>query len=231
MTRETTGNIYNENDVKRLNNVFSSFRYLIDFNTYLKDTEIKPKHDFIGIVLNGEGEFSTDEISSEFLEEDVLLFSKENSSATIKPKDKVELFTIHGKDIVDKTRVVAAKAVEKEPATCGPYRKTMKGWNIKYPINIHHVPIYDSTPHYHRKLTEIYLVQRGNGKLFLEDVIERDEREIIKTKRNYDPPIPLRKGSMVIIPSHIIHYANGNMLVNVLAIPGFIPGDEVKLKK
>ena len=103
----------------------------------------------------------------------------------------------------------------------------MKKWDGSKEINIHQVEIHDSTPHYHNKLTEIYLVLEGGGEIYLQDSLKKRSTEMLE----FDSKEKLKEGDLVIIPPKIIHYAKGNLFVEVIGIPGFIPNDLVPYEK
>ena len=67
----------------------------------------------------------------------------------------------------------------------------------------------DARVHYHKKLTEIYLVLEGEGQL------ELDGR-----------PVPVRPMTAVFIKPGCRHRAVGKMRTVVVAIPAFDPADE-----
>jgi len=75
---------------------------------------------------------------------------------------------------------------------------------------IHMVDISeDSCAHYHKKLTEIYLVLDGDG--FMELDGERFE---------------VRTGSTIFIPPGVRHRAIGKMRIVNIPVPAFDPEDE-----
>lgn len=78
--------------------------------------------------------------------------------------------------------------------------------------SIHHVEIRaDSTTHYHRKLTEIYLVLETEGEAFMELDGER---------------IPVSPMTTILIQPGCRHRAVGKMKIINIPIPKFDPADE-----
>jgi len=76
--------------------------------------------------------------------------------------------------------------------------------------SIHLVDITaDSRPHYHQKLTEIYLVLEGEGHLELDGDI-----------------VPLKPLTSVLIKPGCRHRAVGNLRIINIAVPAFDPSDE-----
>ena len=67
----------------------------------------------------------------------------------------------------------------------------------------------DSRLHYHKKMTEIYLVLEGEGHMELDDEI-----------------VPLRPMTSVLIKPGCRHRAVGKLKVSVIAIPAFDEEDE-----
>jgi len=67
----------------------------------------------------------------------------------------------------------------------------------------------DSRPHYHKKLTELYLVLKGTGRIELDG--ERCD---------------LKPGTAVLIKPGCRHRAVGDLRIIVTAIPAFDPEDE-----
>jgi mannose-6-phosphate isomerase-like protein (cupin superfamily) len=67
----------------------------------------------------------------------------------------------------------------------------------------------DSRPHYHKKLTEIYLVLEGEGHMELDGVI-----------------VPLKPLTSVLIKPGCRHRAVGNLRIVNIPVPAFDPSDE-----
>ncbi|HEY3328997.1 MAG TPA: cupin domain-containing protein [Capsulimonadaceae bacterium] len=77
-------------------------------------------------------------------------------------------------------------------------------------VSFHVVTIKtDSEVHYHKKMTEIYYILKGNGSIYLDGEIT-----------------PISEGSTIIIPPGVRHRAIGELeLINVVS-PPFDPSDE-----
>lgn len=67
----------------------------------------------------------------------------------------------------------------------------------------------DAKKHYHKKMTEIYLILEGEGYIELDD-----ER------------VPVKPLTTILIPPGCRHKAVGNLTVSVIAIPKFDTEDE-----
>jgi len=88
-----------------------------------------------------------------------------------------------------------------EKSACG-YRYRLLSSGDGTNAFAHVVRIRDSTPHYHRKTTEIYYVIEGSGTMTL------DGKEV-----------PLRAGACFELKPGVVHSARGDVLVLVIGIP------------
>ncbi len=76
--------------------------------------------------------------------------------------------------------------------------------------SVHQVDISrDAKPHYHTRLTEIYVVLEGEGALELDG------------KR-----VSVRPGTAVLIPPGVVHRAVGKLKILNVSVPPFDPRDE-----
>lgn len=111
--------------------------------------------------------------------------------------------------------------------TVGPY--------VFHSINAHRVRIMDSFSHYHPKVggfDEFYLVQMAapTARLITSNRVE--EIEGPKTPKaeaiNYlTESHSLKVGDLVYLPRGLMHRGLGNVLAQVITVPGFIPGAEI----
>ncbi len=103
-------------------------------------------------------------------------------------------------------------------------------------INIKQVRVSDSPTHYHPQLggfDELVFIrdtEPGAG------VLISTQREAIETHTltrtevgTLLQPIPLHPGDLLFLPRGTIHRARGRSSAVVLALPGFLPGAEVRL--
>lgn len=111
----------------------------------------------------------------------------------------------------------------------GPY--------VYHGLNAHRVLISDSLTHYHPVDTgwdEFYLVQgtRPGAGIWISretDLIERpddvkeDDVEALLTF------MPVESGDCVLLPRGTVHRGVGGVLVHVLAVPGFVPDNEISV--
>ena len=67
----------------------------------------------------------------------------------------------------------------------------------------------DAKPHYHKKMTEIYLILEGEGHLELDGEL-----------------IPVKPMSAIYIPPGCVHRAVGRMKLMNIPVPAFDPSDE-----
>jgi mannose-6-phosphate isomerase-like protein (cupin superfamily) len=106
---------------------------------------------------------------------------------------------------------IIAQLDEIEPADCpcGHSRRAFLSADNS-PATLHVVDITeDSRVHYHKKLTEIYLVLEGDG------YMELDAQRV-----------PVRPMTAILIKPGCRHRAVGNIKTVVVAIPAFDPQDE-----
>lgn len=99
--------------------------------------------------------------------------------------------------------------IEPSECPCGHARRAFT--NVEgAPATVHLLDVSkDARTHYHRTLTEVYLVLEGNGVLHLdEDVVD------------------LRPMTAVMIPPGTRHRAEGELRVLNLVVPPFDPDDE-----
>ncbi len=75
--------------------------------------------------------------------------------------------------------------------------------------NGHHPISVDAKTHYHKKLTEIYLILEGEGHMELDGEL-----------------IPVRPLTTIFIPPGVRHRAIGKMKIVNVPIPAFDPHDE-----
>ncbi|MEZ6017669.1 MAG: family 16 glycoside hydrolase [Planctomycetota bacterium] len=121
------------------------------------------------------------------------------------------------------------------------YRRVLLTWQGKngpylfHALNAHRVRIMDSFTHYHPiegGFDELYLVQaapEGAALLVSEqlDVIRGvaavTKAEVSQLLRR----IPLSAGDLVYLPRGVVHRGLGGAVVQVITVPGFVPGAEI----
>jgi mannose-6-phosphate isomerase-like protein (cupin superfamily) len=98
------------------------------------------------------------------------------------------------------------------PCPCGQARRAFKEpWNNLASVHLTDISA-DSRAHYHKKMTEIYIVLEGEG--FLEADGER---------------IPLKPLTTVMIRPGCVHRAVGNLRIINVPMPPFDPADEFEV--
>ena len=98
------------------------------------------------------------------------------------------------------------------PCPCGQARRAFKEpWNTLASVHLTDISV-DSRLHYHKKMTEIYIVLEGEG--YLEADGER---------------IPLRPLTTVMIRPGCVHRAVGNLRIINVPMPPFDPADEFEV--
>ena len=99
--------------------------------------------------------------------------------------------------------------IDPTPCPCGQARRAFADGANRV-ASMHVVDVSrDSRAHYHKRMTEIYYVLEGEGKL----EIEGDS-------------VPLRPGVSVLIPPGNTHRAVGQLKILNVPIPAFDPEDE-----
>ncbi|MBK8099659.1 MAG: hypothetical protein IPK26_21345 [Planctomycetes bacterium] len=123
----------------------------------------------------------------------------------------------------------------------GAYRRILLTWQrAKGPytfhgLNAHRVRIDDSFSHYHPVVggfDEFYLVQmtQGGARLLTSDRVDRIELPDHVTNdeaRSLLQTTPLQVGDLVYLPRGLMHRGLGGALVQVITVPGFVPGAEI----
>ena len=95
----------------------------------------------------------------------------------------------------------------RERSACG-YRHRLLSRGDDTAAFAHLVRIFEATPHYHERTTEIYYVVEGSGAMSL------DGEEIA-----------LRPGACIEIKPGVVHGARGDVLVLVIGIPSISDDD------
>ncbi|MGI8602625.1 MAG: cupin domain-containing protein [Verrucomicrobiales bacterium] len=113
--------------------------------------------------------------------------------------------------MTEKLRYHVADFAELEPTRCpcGWARRAFMGV-AGAPASVHLVEILDDAqPHYHKKMTEIYVVLEGEGHLELDG-----------------EKVPVRPMSAVMIQPGCRHRAVGALKIINIPVPAFDPEDE-----
>lgn len=111
--------------------------------------------------------------------------------------------------------------------TVGPY--------VFHSVNAHRVRIMDSFSHYHPReggFDEFYLVQMAapTARLITStrvDQIENNETLTTESAAVLTESHELKVNDLVYIPRGLMHRGVGNVLAQVITVPGFIPGAEI----
>ena len=110
-----------------------------------------------------------------------------------------------------------------------------KGPYVYHGLNAHRVLITDSFTHYHPVDTgwdEFYLVQdvRDGGGIWVSretDRITSPDEVTAQEAGDLLEWLPLETGDLVLLPRGTVHRGFGGVLVHVLAVPGFVPDNEI----
>ncbi|NQU48268.1 MAG: PmoA family protein [Planctomycetes bacterium] len=121
------------------------------------------------------------------------------------------------------------------------YRRICLTWLGKngpylcHQINAHRVRIHDSFTHYHPikgGFDEFYLVQEAppGARLLVSEKLEimLDPKGLTAEKAaDLMREIPLHKNDLIYLPRGVVHRGLGGAVVQVITIPGFVPGAEI----
>ena len=111
-----------------------------------------------------------------------------------------------------KVRIAQLDAIVPVPCPCGQSRRAFKDPESEL-ATVHLTDISrDSRAHYHKQMTEIYIVLEGEG------VLEADGETY-----------PLKPMTTVMIPPGCVHRAVGNLRIINVPIPAFDPADEFEV--
>jgi mannose-6-phosphate isomerase-like protein (cupin superfamily) len=98
------------------------------------------------------------------------------------------------------------------PCPCGQARRAFKeDWNTLATVHLTDIHA-DSKAHYHKKMTEIYIVLEGEGHLEVDGQI-----------------IPLKPMTTVMIRPGCVHRAVGKLKIINVPMPPFDPADEFEV--
>jgi mannose-6-phosphate isomerase-like protein (cupin superfamily) len=110
---------------------------------------------------------------------------------------------------LERYRVASLAEIAPVACPCGHSRRAFAE-STQGPASIHLVDIRsDARPHYHKKLTEIYLILEGSGHMELDGKL-----------------IPVGPLSTILIHPGCRHRAVGQMKIVNIPIPAFDPEDE-----
>ncbi len=108
-------------------------------------------------------------------------------------------------------QIAQLDAIDPVPCPCGSAQRAFTNLPGS-PASVHQVVIKaDSETHYHKKLTEIYVVLEGEGEIDLDG-----------------QSFPLKPLTTVMIRPGCRHRARGQLKILNIAIPAFDPADEWK---
>ncbi len=121
------------------------------------------------------------------------------------------------------------------------YRRILLTWKssvgkyVYHSVNAHRVRIMDSFTHYHPVVggfDEFYLVQMAAPSATLltsqqVPIIENNEEADESEMENIIQSHPLKVGDFIYLPRGVLHRGLGNALVQVITVPGFVPGGEI----
>ena len=121
------------------------------------------------------------------------------------------------------------------------YRRILLTWQgkngpyLSHQINAHRVRIHDSFTHYHPLVggfDEFYLVQEAppGATLLVSEHLDRmlDPKGLTANHASQlMREIPLQQDDLIYLPRGVVHRGLGGAVVQVITIPGFVPGAEI----
>jgi len=224
--------------IKKLNyfsgNIFDS-KFLSGFNRQMKirfpgfeygflskpKSKLKLSKDTLVLVFSGRGEIEGG-VAGKVKENDLLYLKKGNYELK-NPKD-LSLFLISGEKLFRKSEIVKESKLKKEKSTLGGTRKMLKNDDGKFNVDVHMIWVDDKNkkiPHYHKKLAELYLVCRGEGKINLGEFDPKRPK-----KASYTQSPKFERGTLIAVLPPLVHKAEGhNLMIQVFGVPAFYHQD------
>lgn len=95
----------------------------------------------------------------------------------------------------------SVRDTESERGVCGFRRSLITGKDSAV-ANVSHLTIDNSRTHYHKEMTELYYVLKGQGEI----VLDGESR-------------PISEGELVLIPPGVRHTSDGDMEVLIVGVP------------
>ena len=201
--------------------------------------------------LQGEGEFVGEGSQPLSLRIGDMVIHRSDGPSSIRTGDELVSFVLPTDVMIDPDIPTLIRPdfdprLTDRPGGCatdpGAYRRLLLTWNpergpyVLHGFNCHRVRIDDSFSHYHPVeggFDEFYLVQeapagarlivsRRTSELLAGAVEAGDVDELIRS-------IPLEAGQLILIPRGVTHRGLGGAVIQVLAIPGFLPGQEIPM--
>jgi len=232
----------------QINRAFSTNNpgYSLDFMH--EDSSLdRSAHNRVIFVQDGGGTMTIDQATSKFSIGDIILL-KEGLSLRSDSSFSALLVTIPDqipKDLPQFIRPDWDENITDVPGGCATatnaYRRILLTWKntvgpyVFHSINAHRVRIMDSFSHYHPKVggfDEFYLVQMAAPTARL--ITSNRVNEIEGPKAPNAEAInvlteshSLKVGDLVYLPRGLMHRGLGNVLAQVITVPGFIPGAEI----
>ncbi len=239
----------NEEGLSTVQTAFSQRNpgYTLD---YIHNAKYLPAHDKNRVVFiqTGGGTVTLNyNHSSKFSVGDIILLHEDASLSTDSLFSSL-VFTVPHKipsELPEFIRPDWDDKITDTPGGCATetnaYRRILLTWKEKvgpylfHSINAHRVRIMDSFSHYHPVdggFDEFYLVQMARPKSRIVtsnkvDLIENPD-EVTKAQANeLLHSTPLKVGDLVYLPRGVMHRGVDSVLVQVITVPGFIPGAEI----
>lgn len=236
------------NNFKLINEAFESNNpgYKLDY-THHSNKINSSESNRVVFIQQGGGTASINESSSKFSVGDIILLKKD-LSLTADSTFSALLITVPDEipsSLPDFIRPDWDEMITDTPGGCATatnaYRRILLTWKntvgpyVFHSVNAHRVRIMDSFSHYHPKIggfDEFYLVQMAapSARLITSSrVKEMEDNEQLTSKQalNLIESHSLKVGDLVYLPRGVMHRGVGNVLAQVITVPGFIPGAEI----
>lgn len=231
-----------------INETFSTNNpgYTLD---YLHDSKLldQGQDNRVVFIQQGSGTAMVSKLSSKFSVGDIIM---------LKPGQKIETDSLFSALIVSVPHEIPEEIpqfirpdwdenITDSPGGCATasnaYRRILLTWKntvgpyVFHSVNAHRVRIMNSFSHYHPKVggfDEFYLVQMAapTAKLITSNKIkeiEGDNKLNARRSTNLMQTHALKVGDLVYLPRGLMHRGVGNVLAQVITVPGFVPGAEI----
>lgn len=220
--------------------------YKLDY-THNSNQLLSEETDRVVFIQQGGGTATINESSSKFSIGDILLLKKGRSLSADSVFSAL-LITVPDDIPTELPQFIRPdwdENITDTPGGCATatnaYRRILLTWKntvgpyVFHSVNAHRVRIMDSFSHYHPKVggfDEFYLVQMAapTARLITSDRVEQIEGGNQLTSQQTSQLTKshiLNVGDLVYLPRGVMHRGVGNVLAQVITVPGFIPGAEI----
>ena len=217
MTNYVDGSFFKQYDLNFLNNFLADHGQNFSFRWIERD-QFKIKTEAIGIILASSGEIMGP-VTGKIKTNDIVLLALGDYFLIGNPR----ILVVLGSNLFSQPEIIKQADFKVLPSTLGGTRKLIKDDKGKFNIDAHLIWVDKNNvkiPHYHTRLFELYLTEKGSGEILLRNA---KEQETVAVK--------LRPGGFVLVAPNTIHKAQGdNLVIMVVGIPAFYNDDSFKIE-